>query len=59
MCINWGCFYVHRALQILDFDYALLNGELDVDKFLALSSDIMFVEVVHRLLVSFYEVSII
>ncbi|XP_067937533.1 protein FAM8A1-like isoform X2 [Watersipora subatra] len=44
-----------EAMQLLDFDYALLNGELDVDKFLNLSSEIMFVEFIHKLFVCIYE----
>jgi len=50
--IQYGGF---NAIQIFDFDYALLSGELDVDKFVSLSSDIMLVEMVHRVFVSSYE----
>lgn len=49
-------YYTFSAIQIFDFDYALLSGELDVDKFVSLSSDIMLVEMVHRVFVSSYEV---
>ena len=46
------------AIQIFDFDYALLSGELDIDKFVSLSSDIMLVEMIHRVFVSSYEVGL-
>ena len=45
-----------RSVQILDLDYALLLGEIDIDKLYSLSSEILFVEFIHRILVSFYEV---
>lgn len=52
----WVCY---RAMDILDFDYAYLNGELDMEKFLHLSSEILVVEIIHRLFISIYEVKVI
>jgi len=46
-----------RAIQVMDFDYALLNGELDLNKFMDMSVEIFAVELIHRILVSLYEVS--
>ena len=42
---------------MMDFDYALLNGELDLNKFMDMSVEIFAVELIHRILVSLYEVS--
>ena len=55
---TFGAFNIFSAIQIFDFDYALLSGELDIDKFVSLSSDIMLVEMIHRVFVSSYEVGL-
>ena len=54
----WYILFFFSAIQIFDFDYALLSGELDIDKFVSLSSDIMLVEMIHRVFVSSYEVGL-